>query len=141
MRRELRARRRALSPQQQKSHSRSLARLFTRSPLFLLCHRIALYLSNDGGQIWRRIGREGRQTFGGYFHPKRPGWIYMTLTEGAPGPGLWLSRDQGQTWQSFPHLPFANIQRITFDPSDIDKMYVTTFGGSVWRGPVVPGGD
>jgi hypothetical protein len=50
-----------------------------------------LYLTEDGGQTWRRIGREGPQTFGGYFHPKREGWIYMTLTEGAPGAGLWLS--------------------------------------------------
>ncbi|MHC4206472.1 MAG: VPS10 domain-containing protein [Planctomycetota bacterium] len=97
-----------------------------------------LYRTEDGGRTWQRIGRQGRQTFGGYFHPKHDGWIYMTLTEGAPGAGLWLSRDNGRTWKPFDDLPFSNVQRVTFDPSDDAVMYVTTFGGSVWRGPVVP---
>lgn len=99
-----------------------------------------LYFTEDAGRSWKRIGREARQTFGGYFHPKHDGWIYMTLTEGAPGAGLWLSRDQGQTWQAFDGLPFSNIQRVVFDPADDRRIYVTTFGGSVWRGPAVPGG-
>jgi len=97
-----------------------------------------LYCSENGGKTWTRIGRKARQTFGGYFHPKFKGWIYMTLTEGAPGAGLWLTRDNGRTWESFNDLPFSNIQRVVFDPSDDDLMYITTFGGSVWRGPVVP---
>lgn len=98
-----------------------------------------LYRTDDAGRTWRRIGREGPQTFGGYFHPKREGWIYMTLTEGAPGAGLWFSQDDGRTWQAFDDLPFSNVQRIAFDPTDEDGIYVTTFGGSVWHGPVAPG--
>ncbi len=99
-----------------------------------------LYRTDDGGKSWQRIGRQGPQTFGGYFHPKRDGWIYMTLTEGAPGAGLWLSRDNGQTWQAFDDLPFSNIQRVEFDPANEARLHVTTFGGSVWRGPVAPRG-
>jgi hypothetical protein len=97
-----------------------------------------LYRTLEGGRTWQRIGRQGRQTFGGYFHPLRAGWIYMTLTEGAPDAGLWLSRDDGRSWQAFDDLPFANIQRVVFDPADPDRMWVTTFGGSVWRGPIEP---
>jgi len=97
-----------------------------------------LYRTKNGGQDWQRIGREGRQTFGGYFHPQHEGWIYMTLTEGAPGASLWLSTDNGRHWHTFPELPFSNIQRVVFDPADNTKMYVTTFGGSVWHGPITP---
>ena len=97
-----------------------------------------LYLTEDGGTTWRRIGREGPQTFGGYFHPQHSNWIYMTLTEGAPGAGLWLSRDNGASWHPFAQLPFANIQRVEFDRTQLDHIYVTTFGGSVWRGPATP---
>ncbi len=97
-----------------------------------------LYLTDDGGRTWRRIGRQGPQTFGGYFHPQREGWIYMTLTEGAPGAGLWLSRDQGQTWEAFDALPFSNIQRVEFDLADPARIRLATFGGSVWSGPSAP---
>ena len=97
-----------------------------------------LYLTEDAGTSWRRIGREGSQTFGGYFHPTRKGWIYMTLTEGVPGSGLWLSRDGGESWKPFNELPFSNIQRVEFDPGDESRIHVTTFGGSVWRGPIAP---
>ena len=97
-----------------------------------------LYLTEDGGATWRRIGRQGPQTFGGYFHPANAGWIYMTLTEGAPRAGLWLTRDLGKTWQPFNDLPFGNIQRVVFDPRDDRLLYLTTFGGSVWHGPAEP---
>jgi hypothetical protein len=62
----------------------------------------------------------------------------MTLTEDAPGAGLWLSRDTGKTWQAFNDLPFSNIQRVEIDPTNDGEIHVTTFGGSVWRGPAQP---
>jgi photosystem II stability/assembly factor-like uncharacterized protein len=96
-----------------------------------------LYLTGDGGQNWRRIGREGPQTFGGYFHPEHEDWIYMTLTEGAPGAGLWLSQDNGKSWRAFQDLPFSNIQRVEFDGSKADNIHVTTFGAGVWLGPAI----
>jgi len=97
-----------------------------------------LYLSENGGTRWQRIGRKGPQTFGGYFHPGHEGWIYMTLTEGAPGAGLWLSKDDGQNWQAFDELPFSNIQRVEFDGANADLIYLTTFGGGIWKGPAQP---
>jgi photosystem II stability/assembly factor-like uncharacterized protein len=97
-----------------------------------------LYRSRDGGQTWNKLTRQGPEHFGAFLHPKHPGWIYATLTEDAPGAGLWLSRDDGATWQPLMGLPFCNAQRVTFDPQDDDRIYVTPFGGSVWRGPAQP---
>ena len=98
-----------------------------------------LYRTRNGGRSWERIGRQGSQTFGGYFHPTFASWIYMSLTEGAPGPGLWLSRDDGETWEPFEDLPFTNAQRVEIAPSDDEAtMFLTTFGGSVWKGPIAP---
>jgi photosystem II stability/assembly factor-like uncharacterized protein len=97
-----------------------------------------LYRSRDGGETWRKLARQGPEHFGAFLHPKHPGWIYMTLTEGAPDAGLWLSRDDGATWKPLTGLPFGNAQRVTFDPKDPNRIYVTTFGGSVWRGPAEP---
>jgi len=94
-----------------------------------------LYRTKDGGASWVRLAQKGPEHFGAYLHPGRPGWIYMTLTEGAPGAGLWLSKDDGTTWTPMNGLPFSNAMRVAFDPSDPDMIYVTTFGGSVWRGP------
>jgi photosystem II stability/assembly factor-like uncharacterized protein len=97
-----------------------------------------LYVTTDGGATWRKIVREGAEHFGASFHPQRPGLIYMTLCEGAPGAGLWASADGGKTWRAFDALPFSNVMRVTFDPADPGRIFATTFGGSVWRGPATP---
>jgi hypothetical protein len=94
-----------------------------------------LYLTDDGGVSWRRIGRQGAQTFGGYFHPRREGWT-MTLTEGAPGAGLWLSRDPARTGRRS-MTALLEHQRVEFDPTD-DANVGDHLCGSVWRGPVAP---
>jgi photosystem II stability/assembly factor-like uncharacterized protein len=94
-----------------------------------------LYRTRDGGATWTRLAREGREHFGAYLHPARPGWIYMTLCEGPPGSGLWLSKDDGASFAPMEGIPFSNIQRVEFDPADAGVIYVSTFGGSVWRGP------
>ncbi|MCX6876043.1 MAG: hypothetical protein NTW21_19885 [Verrucomicrobia bacterium] len=97
-----------------------------------------LYATRDAGQTWARILRQGPQHFSAAFSPFHRGWIYATLTEGSPGPALWLSQDDGATWRPFASLPFRNAQRVTFDPADPDKIYLTTFGASVLCGPAVP---
>jgi hypothetical protein len=97
-----------------------------------------LYRTTDGGRSWKKLAQKGPQHFGAFYHPEHPGWIYMTLTEGAPESGLYLSRDDGTTWVPFTALPFRNIQRVTFDSARPDEVILTTFGSSVLRGPAEP---
>jgi len=97
-----------------------------------------LYRTTDGGKIWHKLVRKGPEHFGAFYHPEKKNWIYMTLTESAPGAGLWLSRDDGATWEPFSRLPFRNIQRVFFPPGDRERIIITTFGGSVFKGPLTP---
>jgi len=70
--------------------------------------------------------------------PSPGGFSNLCITESAPDAGLWLSKDAGQTWVAMEGLPFRNAQRVTFDPKDDSVIYVSTFGGSVWKGPAEP---
>jgi photosystem II stability/assembly factor-like uncharacterized protein len=94
-----------------------------------------LYKTSDAGSTWTRIARRSSETFGATVHPRKPGWVYMCLTENSEACGLWLSKDGGMSWKPLDGLPFRNIQRITFDPRDDSIIYVSTFGASAWRGP------
>ncbi|MCX7010715.1 MAG: hypothetical protein NTY53_26310, partial [Kiritimatiellaeota bacterium] len=97
-----------------------------------------LWSTRDGGQTWTRLLRKGPQHFSAAFSPFHRGWIYATLCEDAPGPALWLSKDDGATWQPFTTLPFRNAQRVAFDPANPAQIYLTTFGASVMRDPAEP---
>jgi photosystem II stability/assembly factor-like uncharacterized protein len=97
-----------------------------------------LYKTTDGGATWTRVARKGTECFGATVHPRKPNWVYLCITESAPDAGLWLSKDGGKNWTALEGLPFRNAQRVTFDPNDDSIIYVSTFGGSVWKGPAEP---
>ncbi len=97
-----------------------------------------LFRTVDGGASWKRVVQKGPEHWGAYLSPHHPGWVYLTLCEGAPEEGLWLSRDLGEHWEPFADLPFKNVQRVEFDPRDPGTIYLATFGGSVWKGPAAP---
>ena len=103
------------------------------------------YKTTDGGKSWRRILRDAdfaKRRGPGFvhamnvrLHPEDPDRVYVCA-----GHGLWMSRDAGKTWRWFGDLPFSGAQNVAFDPKDTAVMYVTTFGGGVWRGPAEPAG-
>ena len=45
----------------------------------------------------------------------------------------WRSTDRGLTWKRIPGFDFKWAHRVIIDPLDRKKLYVTTFGGSVWE--------
>ncbi len=103
-----------------------------------------VYKTTDGGKTWARVIGDAdfaRSAPPGYvhcffvnLHPDKPDWVYA----GTAGHGLWLSQDAGKTWKRLDAIPFGACQNVAFDPEDRKVMYVTTFGGGVWKGPAAP---
>ncbi|MBN1809981.1 MAG: hypothetical protein JW909_13010 [Planctomycetes bacterium] len=98
-----------------------------------------VYKTLDGGQSWKHIFTDGDMP--GYchgmfveLHPDDPDVVYFGGTR-----GLYASPDAGAHWRLLDEIPFAICHRTRIDPNDKKTMYVTTFGGGVWRGPVLRG--
>jgi photosystem II stability/assembly factor-like uncharacterized protein len=106
-----------------------------------------LYKTVDGGKTWSRLLRD--EDFVGHggpdyvqamfvtVDPRHPDDVYL----GTAAQGLWYTRDAGRTWRPCEDIPFGSIQRVAFDPEERGRIYVTTFGGGVWRGTRAPSGS
>lgn len=81
IRREMRERRKSLSPQAQERASQSLARLLQRQPFFIRSRRIAFYLANDGEMdphyLLQSAMRRNKYCFLPVLHPVRPGRLWF----------------------------------------------------------------
>ena len=63
--------------------------------------------------------------------PRDPSMLYNCGFE----VGAWRSTDRGATWTRIRGFNFKWGHRVIPDPADPAKIYITTFGGSVWHGP------
>ena len=61
----------------------------------------------------------------------RTGALYAAGFESS----AWRSDDRGETWYRLRGYNFKWGHRVIPDPQDAAKVYITTFGGSVWHGP------
>lgn len=104
-----------------------------------------VYKTSDGGRSWKQVlsdkgimqaagGDSFDHTMAVVVHPDNPRLIYAGTTLH----GLLYSTDGGESWRHFAGFPFAAITGVTFDPADRKRMIVTTFGGGVWSGPILP---
>lgn len=91
-------------------------------------------VSQDAGAHWRSI--YGGNVWAVSVFNDKPQVIYA----GTPS-GLFLSVNGGGGWKQVMGIPFRNCRRVTFDPADDTKIYVTTFGGGVWHGPAAGTGQ
>jgi photosystem II stability/assembly factor-like uncharacterized protein len=101
--------------------------------------RGALYKTTDGGRTWRKLPLDVTagnsadssevEMFAPALHPLNPDIVFVTTT----GHGTWLSKDGGATWAEFKAIPFLVTHHLTFDPRDPRTLYMTTFGGGVWK--------
>ena len=104
-----------------------------------------IYKTTDGGAHWRELLGDSlddahrlpldllsySHSFFVKVDEQNPNRVYLSATTH----GLLLSEDAGETWKEIMGLPFTGCQRVTFDPQDRSTIWVSTFGGGVWKGP------
>ena len=49
----------------------------------------------------------------------------------------WRSKDRGEHWSRILGFNFKWSYRVIPDPADRSKIYVSTFGGSLWHGSLL----
>ncbi|HSD26601.1 MAG TPA: hypothetical protein VLL75_04810 [Vicinamibacteria bacterium] len=90
-----------------------------------------IFLSADGGAAWRNVLPEAQHVYDVTADPRDPRVLYACGFD----QGAFRSTDRGETWTRIRGFNFKWGQRVVVDPADPSKIYVTTFGGSVWHGP------
>ncbi len=90
-----------------------------------------LFLSTDGGMSWRNIFSRSQHVYDVTVDPKKPDNIYICTFDAA----AYRSTDSGLNWTHIKGYNFKWGHRVFLDPNDAGKIYIATFGGSVWHGP------
>ena len=90
-----------------------------------------VFLSTDGGHRWENVLNGSRHMYDVTVDPRNPDLVYASGFE----PSAWRSTDRGKTWSRIRGYNFKDGHRVIPDPLDISKIYITTFGSSVWHGP------
>jgi len=90
-----------------------------------------LWLSTDAGSTWRPIHAVDQHIYDVTVDAKNPNVLYACGFESS----AWRSTDRGETWRRLRGYNFKWGHRVIPDPLRSDKIYITTFGGSVWHGP------
>jgi len=91
-----------------------------------------IFLSEDGGKSWKQVLEKDRHIYDITIDPSDPNILYAAGFESS----AWRSADRGLHWTRIPGFNFKWGQRVVPDPLDHNKVYITTFGGSVWHGSV-----
>jgi photosystem II stability/assembly factor-like uncharacterized protein len=90
-----------------------------------------IFVSTDGGAHWRNVLPEAQHVYDVTVDPRVPRVLYACGFDQA----VFRSADRGETWARIRGFNFKWGQRVIADPKDASRIYVTTFGGSVWHGP------
>jgi photosystem II stability/assembly factor-like uncharacterized protein len=90
-----------------------------------------IYLSTDGGASWKPILTCDQHVYSLTIDAKTPDRLFACGFEGS----AYRSDDAGQHWRRLRGFNFKPGQRVSIDPTNADRIYITTFGNSVWMGP------
>ncbi len=90
-----------------------------------------IFLSNDGGKTWMPVLQKDQHIHDISFDPRIKTYYACGFNNAA-----YRSNDMGKTWQTIPRYDFKWGKRVDIDPRDASKVFIVTFGGGIWYGPV-----
>ena len=90
------------------------------------------WASDDGGRTWKPVLDQGLHVVTVTVDQARP----QRLCAGTFDAALFASEDAGRSWRKIEPFDFQWGYRPVLDPHNTDMVYLTTFGSSVWHGPV-----
>ena len=90
-----------------------------------------IFLSTDAGKTWKSVLSKDQYVYDVTIDPRDPKTLYACGFSSS----AWRSTDSGQNWTRIRGFNFKWGHRVIADPHNADKIFVTTFGGSVWYGP------
>ena len=89
-----------------------------------------IFLSEDAGRSWRPIFDRDRHVYDITIDANDSNVLYASGFESS----AWRSNDRGEHWSRIPGFNFKWSYRVIPDPTNRSKVYIPTFGGSVWHG-------
>jgi len=89
-----------------------------------------IFLSEDGGKTWVSIFDKKQYVYDVTVDPYHAGRVYCNTFNKA----AYRSDDYGQTWKKIKGYDFHWGHRIIIDENNREKIYITTYGSSVWHG-------
>jgi len=90
-----------------------------------------VFLSTNAGQTWEPIFQKSQHVFDLTLNPRDPDILYITGFDAA----AYRSDDRGAHWSRIKGYSFKWGYRVIPDPNDAAKIYITTYGGGLWKGP------
>ena len=89
-----------------------------------------IYLSEDGGTTWRPVFDTRQYVYDVTIDTLHAGRLYCNTFNKA----AYRSDDNGNTWKKIKGYDFHWGHRVIPDPNNQEKVYITTYGSSVWHG-------
>jgi len=89
-----------------------------------------IFSSQDGGNSWHQIFDPLQYVYDVTVDPYHRSTLYCSGFNGA----AYRSVDAGKTWKKLAGYNFHWGHRVIPDPADHSKIYLTTYGSSVWHG-------
>lgn len=92
-----------------------------------------VFVSTDGGVTWSEMFAASQHVYAITIDSNDPNVLYICGFNSA----AYRSTDRGETWTRIRGYNFKWGHRVIPDPADPAKVYIATFGGSLWHGPAV----